>query len=232
MDFPFKNILFFPKIKPFRELVFLFSFFFFLSSTAFAQTGKDTIRTNGIRLGFDVGGFIIGLAKISNQKTEFSADVGRKKLFYVGELGFGTKNEQNNLYDYKQQGYYARIGVERNLLKGDDALFVGMRYGFSYQRHQAANILISDPYYGSQPGNSVPVSEFSVHWLEGVGGIKVKLWRNLYMGYTLRLKIKVYNSDYGEFLPFTVIGFGKPDKSVQAGMSYSIYYKIPFKRSK
>ena len=214
-----------------KNIISTFLIFIF-SISVNGQTGKDTLKTNGIRLGFDFGGFAAGLAKISNQKMEFSGDVGYKKMFFVGELGFGTKNEKNELYNYKQQGYYARLGIDKNLLKGDDALFVGMRYGFSYQRHQADGIKISDPYWGSIDGSSIPASDFSVHWLEGVGGIKVKLFNNFYMGYTLRLKIKFYNSNYGEYQPFTVIGFGKPDKSVQAGMSYYIFYKIPFNKKK
>lgn len=216
----------------FKQIKFCLFIAIFFSHCTIAQTGRDTIKTNGIRLGFDIGGFAMGLANVSNKKMEFSGDVGYKKLFFVGELGFGTKNEKNDLYNYKQQGYYARLGVEKNLLKGDDVLFVGLRYGFSYQRHQADGILITDPYWGSVSGTSIPVSEFSLHWLEGVGGIKVKLFNNFYMGYTLRLKVKIYNSDFGEYAPFTVIGFGKPDKSVQAGMSYFIFYKIPFKRKK
>jgi len=226
-----KNLFFINHSWKFYILFFLIPFLC-VSQNIKAQTGKDTIKTNGIRLGFDIGGFGAGLANISNKKMEFSGDVGYKKLFFVGELGFGSKNEKNELYNYKQQGYYARLGIEKNLLKGDDALFVGMRYGLSYQRHQASDILIKDPIWGDITGTSIPVSEFSVHWLEGVGGIKVKLFHNFYMGYTLRLKIKIYNSDYGDYQPFTVIGFGKPDKSVQAGMSYYIFYRIPFKRKK
>ncbi len=79
----------------------------FQSQNIVAQTGKDTIKTNGIRLGFDIGGFAAGLTNVSNKKVEFSGDVGYKKMFFVGELGFGNKNEKNDLYNYKQQGYYA-----------------------------------------------------------------------------------------------------------------------------
>jgi hypothetical protein len=199
-----------------------------ISQQAFAQNGSDTLVTDGLRLGWDIGGTVMGFAKVSNQKFEFSADWSKKNRFYVAEIGFARKNQQQESYDYAHNGFYTKLGIEKNTRKGDDALFVGFRYAFSMQTYQTKNITIKDPYWGVVTAENIATRNLQLHWLEGVGGIKVKFWQNFYMGYTVRVKFKAYFSSFGDYQPLTILGYGKPDKSVQLGMSYYIFYKIPF----
>ncbi|MBC8111099.1 MAG: hypothetical protein H7Y04_08585 [Verrucomicrobia bacterium] len=196
-----------------------------------AQTqASDTLVVDGLRIGLDVGGLAFGLAKFTNQKFEMAVDVSRNKIFYVAEAGFSSRNVRKDIYDYSQSGVFLRLGIEKNMFKGNDALFIGARYAVSFQNYETTNILIKDDYWGNFSAGSIPKSSFNLHWIEGVSGIKIKMFRNFWMGYTLRLKIRIYNSNDAEYQPFTLLAFGKPDKNVQVGFSYYVFYRIPFSK--
>ena len=212
------------------RLLLFFCLTLWIGVPAYCQLAQDTLVTNGLRLGLDVGGLAIGLAKASNQKLEFSADWGRKNTFYVAEAGFARKNTLKDNFNYVQNGFYTRIGIEKNTRKGDDALFFGFRYAFSLQTYETKDILINDPYWGTVNGPGIPPRNLQLHWLEGVVGLKVKFWKHFYTGYTVRVKFKARFSDFGAYPPLTVLGYGKPDKGVQVGLSYYVFYKIPFSK--
>jgi hypothetical protein len=209
-----------------------FSLLFLLNLPLLAQLPADTLRTNGIRIGFDVGGFGLGLAGVSNRKIEFSGDVGFRNLFLVAEAGLGSRREDKDIFQYRQTATYLRIGIEKNVMKGNDALFFGGRYAVGLQQYEIKNLQVNDPYWGAYNLADIPPRSFVIHWLEGVAGMKVRLWRNFYTGYIIRAKIKISSPELGLFPPFTLVGFGKADKNFQLGLSYYLYYRIPFATKK
>ena len=65
-----------------------------------------------------------------------------------------------------------------------------------------------------------------MHWFELVAGVKVNIYRNFNMGWTIRMKYKISASvnEYAD--PWYVPGFGKY-KSSNIGITYSLIYKLP-----
>ncbi|QHT68655.1 hypothetical protein GXP67_19395 [Rhodocytophaga rosea] len=205
-----------------------------LQVTAFAQTAReDTVLSNGVRIGVDLGKIAYYFLTNKGHKTfEASADVGYKKVVFVAEAGFSNitleKTDTFN-YSYTSNGLFGRVGVESNLLKGgDDAIFIGARYGVSRFSFAADNILIYDEYWGSY-NEPAPKQNGMAHWLEGVGGVKVNVFSNVYIGFTGRLKVKIAQSKYNGLDAVFIPGFGKADKNIMMGLSYYVFYRIPFK---
>jgi hypothetical protein len=167
---------------------------------------------------------------------EFSLDTEIKFHFFPTlEAGFNTINDQTELHTYKMYGNYFRIGVDYNMLKYKHRLdrnlfFVGMRYGNSSFSHQADNITIEND-YGTLK-TSIAETQISAHWFEGVIGLRGEIVKNLYMGYTIRVKTMIKPSSFENFTPYWVPGYGKGVKNIAIGMSYSLFYAIPLKNPK
>ena len=79
---------------------------------------------------------------------------------------------------------------------------------------------------------SFPETQLNAHWFEGVVGLRGEIVKNFYMGYTIRVKQMLAHSDYENYTPYWVPGFGKATQSMVIGMSYSIFYAIPIKNPK
>lgn len=198
---------------------------------SFAQTAQDTVLTNGVRIGVDLGKIAYYFLTDKAHRTfEASADIGYKKLVFVAEAGLSNiKLEKVDTFSYTSNGLFARIGLENNLLKGgDDVIFIGARYGISRYSFAADKILIPDAYWGNYIG-SIPVQNGMAHWLEGVGGVKVNVLSNIYIGFTGRLKVSLAQSKYNELDAVFIPGFGKADKNILVGLSYYVFYRFPFK---
>jgi hypothetical protein len=200
----------------------------------FAQTPADTVLTNGIRVGVDIGKIAYYfLTDKAHRTLEFSGDVGYKKVLFVAEAGYSSirmERVDTFNYNYTSNGLFGRIGVESNLLKGgDDAIFVGARYGISQFNFAASTILIADSLWGDYKG-SFPKQNATAHWLEGVAGVKVNIFNNVYLGFTGRIKFRIAASKYEMLDAIHIPGFGRADKNIMMGLSYYVFYRIPFKQ--
>jgi hypothetical protein len=204
-----------------------------LPGQALAQkSASDTMLSNGIRVGFDLG-------RVANyylqNREDFSleafADVGYQRWLGVAEAGFANvQKSREGLYDYTSNGAYLRVGVERNLLKGgDDVVFWGLRYGVAAMGYRYDNYTAVDSVWGNSTG-SIPQTAAVQHWGELVGGIKAMVLKNVYLGFTLRFRVKAsgnYSTDTG---PILIPGFGSSLRNTAFGANYYIAYRIPFKK--
>jgi len=216
------------------RFILLGSLLLVLPAFTFAQTAKDTVLTNGVRIGVDLGKIAYYfLTNNAHRTLEASADIGYKKVVFVAEAGFSNialKKTGTLNYSYTSNGIFGRVGVENNLLKGgDDAIFIGARYGLSQYIFSADNILLPDKYWGDYT-DSAPKQNGLAHWIEGVGGVKVKTFGNIYIGFTGRVKIRLAQSKYDKLDAVFIPGFGKADKSIMMGLSYYVFYRFPFKQ--
>ena len=119
-------------------------------------------------------------------------------------------------------------------------LYAGLRYAFSSFKYDVSTLPVQDPIWGGAIGNpgleddywggSIPFDhpgmKASVQWLEIVLGVKVRIYKNFNMGWSVRMKYKTKASigEYGN--PWYVPGYGK-FKSNNMGLTYSIIYKLP-----
>ena len=210
------------------------------------------LRYDGFRTGVEVGVFTHGLfAKdivtyyTDVRKFEVTADAGfnNNKFFMVADLGFGdvyrTRLGVPDEFTYKNLGGYLRIGADYNVMRryfNNEVLFVGLRYGYSVFRHKVA-YRVPTELWGQlddrkqlviSPG--IPWHYLSGHWAEAVSGLKVNVWRNWFMGYTLRLKVKLGINGETNLIANELPGYGTTNKSARLAFSYYIYYHFPYRK--
>lgn len=201
---------------------------------------------NGISVGLDlwgIGGKVVGGDNLS---TEVAVDVNLKNRFFpIAEIGFtNSRVEGDKGIKYKTNAPYFRLGMDYNAFykkKHGHMLMVGARYGMSSFKYDIETLGVNDPIFGGSVGNpnledgiwggSLPYHQqgmkATMHWLEICLGIRAHIFKNLYMGWALRMKYKLSASvgKYGD--PFQVPGFGKYGSN-SMGVTYTITYKLPF----
>ena len=196
-----------------------------------AQTaGRDTVYTKGVRIGFDLSR--VANYYISDRKVlgfEVSGDLRlQNKLLYVAEAGIATIAKDAPTYSFRSNGYYGRLGIERNMLKGgNDILFFGARYAFSAFNFRSDYFLIEEPYWGEVLPDSYPKENFFAQWVEGVAGLKGNVFGNFYLGFTARFKLRVALSGNRNVGAITIPGFGDASNRAAFGFNYYVFYQIP-----
>ncbi len=191
------------------------------------------IRMRGIRVGTDLTRPFLDLwTKGNRYGYEFTADMELwPNLFPTFETGYDVMKIKTEFVDYTGQGTYSRVGIDYNFLvaesaKDKDILFIGLRYGFTIANQHVNQYLIDD-YWGQTTGN-FPKENYFGHWGEILLGIKGEILRNIYMGWTVRGKVKFNLADLGMPPVYFIPGYGKADKKFAMDFTYSVYYNIPW----
>ncbi|MCS7017976.1 MAG: DUF6048 family protein [Cytophagales bacterium] len=178
-------------------------------------------------------------------RFELTADLAfnRNKHFIVADWGYASTKRERNAEDnlrnisYHNTGTYWRVGWDYNVLHKtftdrQSALLLGFRYGRANFEQQATYIAISTPWgFGGTPASpafSETISEqLSYRWWEMVTGLRVAVWRELYLGYTFRIKLAGKANEVNRMLPNEIPGFGTVRSNMKLSFSYHLYYRIP-----
>jgi hypothetical protein len=164
---------------------------------------------------------------------EVNADIDFYRYFLVFDYGKWSRSYQGENLDYSNSGRYWSIGSDVNFLTKDEdrnMFFLGLRYARSRfdetfrvideDENWGVNDRYADPYIN----NAVPA-----RWLELTSGIKVKMFKNFWMGYTARFKFGLKTGDTPEMVPHDIPGYGKTNKETTWGFNYQLMYRIPLR---
>jgi hypothetical protein len=201
----------------------------------YAQEGL--VKDRGFIFGTDVSKFVLPLFYPETRGYELLADFQiLDNIFIAGEYGISNTNLDNDSYNfnYDLNGSFLKLGLNRNLLKHDEAtkndlVFVGFRYSFSRFKHKATNINIIDEQWDEVIVAETEEISLSCHSVDLVAGVKTELFKNIYIGWTIRGMIRLKLTKDNIMEPYHIPGFGKGDKKAALGFNYSIYYRIPYK---
>ncbi|WP_130735550.1 DUF6048 family protein [Flavobacterium sp. J27] len=207
---------------------------------------QDTIKKYPERYGLRVGVDLHRLAKSfydSNYKgLELEGAYRLTKKFYVaGELGNEEKTVDDDRFNFTTSGTYFKAGFDfnsyENWLDMENLIHIGLRYGFSsfsqqlnsYTIYDAANFYGVNTIYPNQKFSGLNAS-----WIEVVGGVKAKMFNNVYLGFSLRLNYLVSNKKPDNFDNLFIPGFNRTyDGKFGAGFNYTLSYFIPiYKKNK
>jgi hypothetical protein len=212
-----------------------------LSTLAFSQK-SDSVRADSvIRHSFIPTGIRVGTDLISLFKTQFqddfngwevNADVDFYRYYLAVDYGAGGRTFLSDSGNYSNDGTYWRVGIDVNFLTKDpdrNMFFFGARYGkanFSqnltvYAYNQFANKYEELEYYNSG---------VNANWIELTTGLRVKIWKVIWMGYTARFKLGLNYDNTEDIIPSDVPGYGRTYKDSNWGFNYQIFIRIPVRK--
>ena len=196
----------------------------------------DTVRNKfvptGIRGGFDV--LALGKSRFQDNFNgwEFQGDVDFNRYYLAFEYGHWGKNLNSDSATYANSGNYWRAGIDVNFLTKDpdrNLFFLGVRYGRSVFA-ESMSVMRYDPIWGLL-NDSFHHANVNASWLELTTGLKVKIWKIFWLGYTGRLKFGLSTKGTSEMLPYDVPGFGRTDKETTWGFNYYVMIRLPVRKA-
>ncbi len=200
-----------------------------------AAQKTDTVRQSfiptGIRLGADMIPVVYTYADKRFRGFEFSADIDFYRYYLAADVGRWERSMAGNDSRYSNSGNYYRVGMDINFLKKDpdrNMLFFGVRYGRS-RFDETLERTITDPVWGTQT-DRILVTGRSAGWLEITGGLRVRMYKFIWMGYTVRYKFGLHTQDTGPLDVYDVPGYGSTVKPVTWGFNYLIMVRLPLRR--
>ncbi|MGD0710001.1 MAG: DUF6048 family protein [Bacteroidales bacterium] len=211
-----------------------FSLLLFLwTGMAFSQTDTGRTRTVDARIGFDVSKLALFYLQPERKTFEGSLDMELFPNAYpIVELGVNTiRLHEDTLFNYYSSGYYGRLGVDYNLISpkstNDKDMFMGgIRFGYAFYTDHADSIKIKDNYWGDFHG-SLPPTAMNAEWIELLAGLRAEVFKNFYLGCSLRWRILLSKTKEDPTEPYWIPGYGKGTVKSCFGFNYSIYYAIP-----
>jgi len=195
---------------------------------------KDSTRggymPTGIRLGVDIVSPIVTFSSKDFKGWEVNADTDFKNTYLAIEVGHWSRDIVLENGNYTNSGNYWRIGVDYNFLKKDpvkNMFFAGFRIGHS-KYDEKLDYIITTPEFGSVP-NSLENKNFKANWLELTTGLKVKIIKSFWMGYTGRIKLFPGFDKDQQLQTYDIPGYGLTFKKPWWGFSYYLMYRIPIR---
>ncbi len=194
---------------------------------------REKVHFRAIRFGTDV----LALALSGSDRFEgweVNGDVDFGRFYLAADYGSWSKNDVLSTGgDYHNNGTYWRGGLDINLLKKDpdrNMFFFGFRYARS-SFSETMNITSGDPYFGAFQYQLKNLDASAV-WGELVTGLRVKIWKEFWMGFTSRMKFGLSVKGDDAFAAFDVPGYGVIGKGTTWGYNYQVFWRIPFKKEK
>ena len=191
------------------------------------------IHMDGLRVGLDISRSMQHLWNKGNRYgTELSFDFELvPNLYPVLETGWERLRMRQDYVDYSSSGSYTRLGFDYNLLvaehpKDMDMVYVGLRYGFDFANQQVKEYLIPN-YWGDITG-SFGRQNYNSQWAEFVLGMKGEIFKNFFLGWGIRGKLKLNQKDFDIPHVYFNPGYGPAEKKFNFDFSYSVYYNLPF----
>jgi hypothetical protein len=207
-----------------------------------AKQKKDFIP-HGIRIGTD----LIDIGKSFSGKTfqgwEVNGDVDFANYYLAADIGSWSKNVLLPSGNYSNGGNYFRIGADINLLGKDpdkNMLFFGLRYARSiFHESLVYQDTLSNYTYGSiSPvfgtlNRSITNSHETGGWAEITSGLRVKVWKGLWMGYTARMKLAPGTKGGSPAMTsYDMPGYGIVSNKPWWGFNYQIFWRFAWRKDK
>ncbi|MCX2681528.1 DUF6048 family protein [Galbibacter sp. EGI 63066] len=220
------------------------------------QTETDTTATDsivykqryGLRVGIDLSKPLRTFLDDNYQGFELVGDFRLSHNFYVaGELGNEKVTRQEDNFNFTTSGSYLKLGFDWNTYENwygmENIINLGIRLGLSTFEHTLNEY---QPYTPNQYWNEAEsgimgeemlgdYSGLNAQWAEVVLGIKVELFRNIFMSGSVRLNYLVNETEASQFPNLFIPGFNKVTDGSKFGVgyNYTLSYLIPiFKANK
>jgi hypothetical protein len=219
-----------------RILKYIFSILFsiiFLGEVT-GQSGR--YLPSAVRVGVDPGTLYYMIFSQKRNFFEAEADIDIDRFFLVGNYGTTDYTLEKPTFLYENSGTYFRVGADINFMHEDphdNVAFWGLRYAsasFKDELDYQTDAVIQSETGWPNTMESIENNSLSARWFEMVGGMKIKVVKQLYLGFTVRYKLFMKTSGAQDMKPYYVPGFGKNIKRSSFGFNYYVSYRLPFRK--
>ena len=185
-----------------------------------AEEKAPILAGGGVSVDF-VGLFM----KLTNSKYANMEVAGRlnfkEKFFPLCEVGLGQCDKEGGDNDntFSTSSPYFRVGMDYNINKklNGNRFFCGLRYAFSSFQYDVCNPDFNDPVWKVSSPLILNGQDGKMQWLEIVVGVETKLWSIVRLGWNIRYKSRLHQSNIKMGEPWYVPGFGKNGSSGWGG---------------
>ena len=198
------------------------------------QPAKDKVKLlNSITVQADLASIVISSLGGDSYSLEGGVQVDLKhKYFPIVELGFAGANKVSiDDIGFKTSGLFGRLGVDINLLSSkkdskptNNQFLAGIRLGMSNFEYDITNVVIADDYWGGSETviyNKIPATKI---WYEIIAGVRVEIFKNIFMGWTIRNRNLISQDVSGAVSPWYIPGYG-----INTGTNWGINYTLGYK---
>jgi hypothetical protein len=207
---------------------------------------KDSIKPKtdryGLIVGVDINKIARSLYDTDYKGIAFTGDYRLTKNYYLyGELGNENITVDDPQLNTTSKGSYIKVGFDYNAytnwLDMENRITLGMRYGFGTfsETLNSYEIYNPHPYFQQSPSvtSGTTFDGLTASWAEVAAGVNVKVFNNIYVGFSLQLKMLITNSEPTNFENLYIPGFNRTyDGNFGAGFTYSVSYFIPIYKKK
>lgn len=206
---------------------------------------KDKLLTiNKLSLGVDLFKPIKSSSDGDNLNYEIVGDLQlTENLYLAGEYGIVDRIIEDENINFNSSGSFLRIGFNYNMFENwvgmDNSIYLGLRYATSNFSNKIINYTVrnQDSYFSNLVENDFQTIEYSGlsgNWIEIVAGLKVETFKNIYLGFSLRLNKLLSDSEPDNFDTLFIPGFNKvtDDNTFGSGFNYTLTYSIPLRKKK
>jgi len=206
---------------------------------------KDKVLTiNKLSLGVDLFKPIKASSDGDNLNYEIVGDLQlTENLYLAGEYGIVDRIIEDENINFNSSGSFLRIGFNYNMFENwvgmDNSIYLGLRYATSNFSNKIINYTVrnQDSYFSNLVENDFQTIEYSGlsgNWIEIIAGLKVETFKNVYLGFSLRLNKLLSDSEPDNFDTLFIPGFNKvtDDNTFGSGFNYTLTYSIPLRKKK
>jgi hypothetical protein len=184
----------------------------------------------GVRFGTDIISIIKDRRQENFSGWEMNGDVELHRYLLAAEYGKWGRDFLDDTSAYNNSGTYWRAGVDVNFLTRDpdrNVFFIGMRYARS-KYSESMSLIAEDSVWGVV-NKTYENTDETARWFELTTGLKVKVWKIFWLGYTARLKFGLKKNEDREMLSHDIPGYGTVDKDTYWGFNYYLMVRVPLR---
>lgn len=201
---------------------------------------EDTVKTDyrpkeklygGVLVGVNIFDGILQIAGQSYASYNIEASVDLHNWFFpTVEAGIGIADNTPDRLNYTYKcgpAFFAKIGLDYNFLYRSDAayaLIAGVRLGFSSFSYDLTGVTLQSPYWQETQTIDLCGQHSTALYGEVLAGIRVRLYKGLHMGWTMRYKALFQASEGANGAPWYIPGFGARNAPLSA--TFTIAWKF------
>lgn len=192
---------------------------------------REPLKLTGFRFGTDIARPVGAILEDDAFAIEFNSEFLLNRVYYLtADAGWQQieRQDQAQSFTYQNQGFYIRLGVQKNYVKEakiNQVFFLGLHYGFA-SFEQKIQYEITSQNWGTFVSETIENKGLQAHWLEISAGLKVPVFPRFYLSPLLRATTRVYSNSSEDLVVNEIPGIGLKKTIVRFRVGYQILYQF------